>query len=105
MSDLTHYRFGGGTGGNVIAGDWVRASEAEAEIRKLKAQLAAARIRKDRIPDRAMKQIKAADALADAVADWRQAGMEDEYGSQRAVVKAEAAYCHTTQATKGDETP
>jgi len=76
-------------------GDCVRASEAEAalaerderikereaereawrmtaenrlrRIKELEAELAASRLREDRIPDRAVRQIGAADALADAV--------------------------------------
>ena len=96
-SDLTRYTHWQGPEPDAD-GEWVRASEAEAalaekdreiavleaesEIRrhhlslalarevKLEAKLAVFRIREHRIPDRAVKQIKAADALADALEAW-----------------------------------
>jgi len=56
-----------------------RIAEKDERIKELEAKLAASRIRQNRIPDRAVKQIQAADALADAVDGYLEStGCEDD---------------------------
>ena len=79
MSELTHYDWMGHGMSPTVRGKWVMADAAEARIKELEAKLAASRIRQNRIPDRAVKQIKAADALADAVDGYLEStGCEDD---------------------------